>query len=240
MQHKYGKEGLVILSVSLDLAIARDLEEKVTADEMATSVRTFLKKRDATFGALIMDEPMTLLQERLHFSAPPCAFVFNRKGQWTQLSADRNEFDVDKIEKLVVELLRERAAQAALERVEFFETRIRPLLAEHCLGCHGGKKQQAGLRLDSLAGLLKGGENGPIVVKGHPEKSALIRAVDYKGDIRMPPQGVLPRQAIDDLTRWVQMGLPWPNADKTGGTSPPPSNEASPRTPGAGRAGFAD
>src|SRR5437870_3378535 len=94
-------------------------------------------------------------------------------------------------------------------QAEFFEKRIRPVLVEHCVSCHGSKKQQAGLRLDSRGGLVKGSEDGPVVVEGSPEKSPLIRAIHYKGDLRMPPKGKLPASAIADLTAWVKMGLPW-------------------------------
>ncbi len=51
-------------------------------------------------------------------------------------------------------------------RVKFFETQVRPILVEHCQQCHGAKKQQADLRLDSLEGALKGGEHGPALVPG--------------------------------------------------------------------------
>jgi hypothetical protein len=108
MHQKYGKEGLVIISLSLDLALAREEDDKASAEEIAKEVRAFLKKRNAAFGARIMDEPIKFLQEKLHFVAAPCAFVFDRKGQWTQFSGDRNEFDPERIEKFVVERLREK------------------------------------------------------------------------------------------------------------------------------------
>lgn len=76
-----------------------------------------------------------------------------------------------------------RAAEKAPspEQERFFEARIRPLLAEHCYACHGPNKQKAGLRLDTRAGVLQGGEFGtPPVVAGQPEKSLLLRAVSYQ------------------------------------------------------------
>src|SRR5579871_227503 len=79
------------------------------------------------------------------------------------------------------------AGDRADER-EFFERRVRPVLAEHCFSCHGPKKQQAGLRLDSRAALLKGGESGPAVVPGEPERSLLLEAVRQTGEVKkMPP-----------------------------------------------------
>src|SRR5262245_39478713 len=57
------------------------------------------------------------------------------------------------------------------QAAEFFETHVRPVLAERCFSCHGDKMQMAGLRLDSRAALLKGSDHGPVVVAGDPEKS---------------------------------------------------------------------
>jgi hypothetical protein len=107
MHQKYGKDGLVVVSVSLDLAIA-DAEDKVNPEEVRKTVSAFLQKRNAGFGALILDEPNKLLQEKLHFVAAPCAFVFNRRGQWTQFAGDRNEFDEQKIESFVEQALKEK------------------------------------------------------------------------------------------------------------------------------------
>src|SRR5439155_11379383 len=59
--------------------------------------------------------------------------------------------------------------------VAFFESKIRPLFAEACSKCHGAKKQRAGLRLDSRAAILQGGDSGPALVPGHPEKSLLLK-----------------------------------------------------------------
>ena len=61
----------------------------------------------------------------------------------------------------------------------FFETRVRPLLIKHCLACHGSKKQESGLRLDTRAGWARGGELGPALVPGKPSDSRLIQAVTY-------------------------------------------------------------
>src|SRR5438552_3788902 len=93
---------------------------------------------------------------------------------------------------------------------EFFETRVRPVLAENCFSCHGAQRQKAGLRLDSATSLHKGGEDGPVVVSGDPERSLLIQAIRYDGNVRMPPKGKLPAQAIEALTAWVKLGAPWP------------------------------
>ena len=96
--------------------------------------------------------------------------------------------------------------------IRFFEARIRPLLVENCLKCHGEKKPKNGLRLDSRAGMIAGGEQGPAVVPGQPEKSLIIKAVNYQ-ELEMPPKKKLSAEQIADLTRWVKMGVPWPGAD---------------------------
>jgi hypothetical protein len=100
---------------------------------------------------------------------------------------------------------------------DFFETKIRPLLVTYCFTCHGTHVQMAGLNLSTEASFLKGSEKGPVVVKGDPEKSRLIQAVRYMGDIKMPPTGKLTQLEIADLTDWVKSGAPWPNAQTHGG-----------------------
>jgi hypothetical protein len=98
------------------------------------------------------------------------------------------------------------------QAIEFFEKRVRPVLAEKCQSCHGAKRQQAGLRLDSRAALLKGSDSGPVLVPGDPAKSALVKAIHYDGDVLMPPKGKLPEAVIADLAAWVKMGAPWPES----------------------------
>jgi hypothetical protein len=98
------------------------------------------------------------------------------------------------------------------QRAEFFEARVRPILVEHCTRCHGAKKQESGLRLDSREGLLKGNDAGPVVTPGHPGESPIVEAVRYGGAVKMPPAGKLPDQAVADLVAWVEMGAPWPEA----------------------------
>ncbi len=96
---------------------------------------------------------------------------------------------------------------------DFFETKVRPLLAENCLECHGPKKQRGGLRLDSRAALLAGGDNGPAVVPGKPDDSLLIKAVHYASEPQMPPKGKLKSMQIAALAEWVKQGAPWPETE---------------------------
>lgn len=96
-----------------------------------------------------------------------------------------------------------------------FEKRIRPLLVEKCIECHGEKTQKAGLRLDSRAAILKGGESGPAAVSGKPKESRMISAVEYHGELKMPPKKKLPEADAAALAEWVRQGLPWPDSKPT-------------------------
>jgi Protein of unknown function (DUF1553)/Protein of unknown function (DUF1549)/Planctomycete cytochrome C len=96
------------------------------------------------------------------------------------------------------------------EAVEFFEARVRPILAERCVKCHGPRKQSSGLRLDSREAVLKGGESGPAVVPQNAAESKLIQAVSHAvADLKMPPGGKLAESDIVSLRRWVDLGAPW-------------------------------
>src|SRR5688572_15644116 len=112
--------------------------------------------------------------------------------------------------------------------VDFFERRIRPVLVERCYECHSAQaeKLKGGLLLDTREGLLKGGDSGPAIVPGNPDKSLLIKAVRYTSeDLQMPPKNKkLPDEQIADLEEWVKMGAPDPRTD-TGGRA---SSRASP------------
>ncbi len=96
----------------------------------------------------------------------------------------------------------------------FFEAKIRPVLADTCVKCHGADKVSGGLRLDTREAILKGGDSGPAVVPGNREESLLVTAIRHDDDLlKMPPgKDALPREAIADLTAWVEAGAPWPEA----------------------------
>jgi hypothetical protein len=93
---------------------------------------------------------------------------------------------------------------------EFFEKKVRPVLLAHCVGCHGPEKQKGGLRLDSRAAVLKGGDTGPAVNVTDPAKSLLLQMIRYDGDVKMPPKGRLAGADAAVLTAWVSGGAPWP------------------------------
>jgi len=99
------------------------------------------------------------------------------------------------------------ANAAAENNRDLFETRIRPLLIKHCLACHGPKKQESGLRLDSRAGWAKGGDRGTSIVPGKVQDSLLLKAVSHSDpSLKMPPSGKLSTTEIADLTKWVRLG----------------------------------
>ncbi|MCC6155240.1 MAG: DUF1549 domain-containing protein, partial [Candidatus Hydrogenedentes bacterium] len=102
------------------------------------------------------------------------------------------------------------AQELPTETIEFFESKIRPVLIQNCYECHGPEKQKAGLRLDSREALMKGGESGPVIHSANPHASALLTAIAYEGELKMPPSGKLPDDAIEALRVWVGMGAPWP------------------------------
>ena len=106
-------------------------------------------------------------------------------------------------------------AQAANPSDDFFEQKIRPLLTEQCLKCHGEKKQQGGLRLDSREALLKGGDSGPALVPGKPDASLMIRAIRHDGDLKMPSSKKLPNSQIALMERWVADGAAWPKGQSS-------------------------
>ena len=103
------------------------------------------------------------------------------------------------------------------EQMEHFENKVRPLLAANCYECHGPKKQNNGLRMDSRAAILKGSEYGIVVEAGKPDGAKLIKAIRHEaGAEAMPKNG--PKLSDSDIvaiSEWVQAGLPWPETGPT-------------------------
>src|SRR5262245_23581261 len=85
------------------------------------------------------------------------------------------------------------------EQLDFFESKVRPILVEHCQQCHGSKEQEAGLRLDSRTLALRGGDGGQAIVPGKPDQSPLVKAVRYDGSTQMPPDKKLPPEMVETL-----------------------------------------
>ncbi len=107
--------------------------------------------------------------------------------------------------------------------IEFFESRIRPILVEHCLACHGPDKQKAGLRLDAADSMRTGGDSGPVLEPGNPEDSLLVETIGYESVTRMPPRGKLAPEQVEALTEWVRIGAPMPEASSS---APEPARPA--------------
>ncbi|MCX7412736.1 MAG: PSD1 and planctomycete cytochrome C domain-containing protein [Planctomycetia bacterium] len=110
------------------------------------------------------------------------------------------------------------------EQLAFFESKIRPVLLQHCYECHSaealkGGRLKAELLLDSRAGMAKGGESGPAVVAGKKEESLLLAALKYDG-YEMPPSGKLPDEVIGDFEKWIEMGAPDPRDEPLADAGP--------------------
>ncbi|MBA3845979.1 MAG: hypothetical protein H0X45_04975, partial [Planctomycetes bacterium] len=97
-------------------------------------------------------------------------------------------------------------ADGDAEGQAFFESRIRPVLIDHCYRCHSAESEhlKGGLRVDTRDGLLSGGDSGPAIVPGDAGRSLLVTAVRWHDeDLQMPPKQALPPAMIDDLVAWV-------------------------------------
>ena len=97
------------------------------------------------------------------------------------------------------------------DRSEFFEKRVRPVLANECWGCHGPETQHGGLRLDSREAVIRGGGRGPAIVPGDPEASLLVRALRHDG-LQMPLGGRLDGAKVADIAEWIERGAAWQTA----------------------------
>src|SRR5262245_3563482 len=109
------------------------------------------------------------------------------------------------------------AAAVAQPSSDFFETRVRPVLAKNCYACHTESKM-GGLRLDSGDAVKTGGKSGPPIVPGKPDESLLIQAIRQTHErLKMPPRGKLRDTEIADIVEWVKSGAVWP----AGSAAPP-------------------
>src|SRR5262245_39470371 len=103
------------------------------------------------------------------------------------------------------------SAHVALADDELFERNIRPVLAGTCFRCHGDQKTSGGLRVDSRAALLTGGESGPAIVPGNPGESLLLKALLRDDDVSaMPPDKAVVDTTVAAFEAWIRAGAPWP------------------------------
>jgi len=113
------------------------------------------------------------------------------------------------------------AEQASEPDPTFFESKVRPLLVEHCYDCHGSDQQEAELRVDSYAEMLAGGISGPSVIPGNVEESLLLAAVSYRDEaLQMPPDGKLSDEQIAVLTQWIAGGARHPEESQPPSVTP--------------------
>src|SRR3954454_2363869 len=98
---------------------------------------------------------------------------------------------------------------------DFFESKVRPVLAANCYSCHTSNKM-GGLRVDSLESLKQGGKSGPAIVPGDPDKSLLIQLVRHSdAKKRMPMGSKLKNEEIASLASWIKAGAEWPKSAAT-------------------------
>ncbi len=99
------------------------------------------------------------------------------------------------------------AGKHALAELDFFESKIRPVLIEHCYSCHSAEAEEVegGLLLETRAGIRRGGESGPTVVPGKPAESLLLSAIRYES-FEMPPDKKLPPHVVADFEKWIAHG----------------------------------
>ncbi|HUP82130.1 MAG TPA: DUF1549 domain-containing protein, partial [Pirellula sp.] len=118
------------------------------------------------------------------------------------------------------ELSEATAKEPSPEDIGFFEAKIRPLLLNRCVECHGDSDPESELSLESRDGLLRGGKLGPAVTPGKPKESLLISAINHDEFLKMPPKEKLPTAELVLLTKWVAMGAPWPASNSKDAAKP--------------------
>ncbi len=109
-------------------------------------------------------------------------------------------------------LLASSALAQTSEQVDFFEKKIRPVLAANCQVCHNHDLKTAELDLSSAEGFLRGGASGPLIDKDNPGESRLLKVLSYDERQKMPPTGKLKDAELADVAAWVNVGAPWPGA----------------------------
>ncbi len=118
----------------------------------------------------------------------------------------------------------------------FFREKVEPVFVEHCYECHANGRRKGGLSMASLQELLEGGNEGVVLVPGDIVKSTLVTAIRWEAhdeELNMPPKARMPEPLVADLTRWVEMGAPWPTGPATAPAEvPPPVAKALPPLPG--------
>lgn len=102
------------------------------------------------------------------------------------------------------------AGEPSTAERDLFEQHVRPVLLTNCIKCHDDQKQEGGLNLNTLDGLLQGGDSGPAIVAGKPDESLLLEALRYES-FEMPPSGQLEDSLVGGVAAWVAAGADWPS-----------------------------
>ncbi|MBU6387097.1 MAG: DUF1549 domain-containing protein [Planctomycetes bacterium] len=120
-------------------------------------------------------------------------------------------------------------AQETSQQLEFFESKIRPVLVERCYECHSADSKilQANLSLETRQGILQGGDTGPAAIEGKPQESLLIQVLRDQ-EPKMPPDGRLSESVIKDFERWIHEGLVDPRNPSNPDTSGPNKSRVDP------------
>jgi cytochrome c553 len=104
---------------------------------------------------------------------------------------------------------------------EFFESKVRPVLANKCYACHSSSRM-GGLDMTTRDAILKGGNTGTVLIPGKPDESVLLQAVNHTHPkLKMPPGGKLAEGEIRDLTAWIAAGAVWPESPAKDEVPPP-------------------
>lgn len=195
-----------------------------------------LQPRSGPLGIAV--RPLPPYRMRVRLTCPPSfARPTPEPPRTASLDSDRPRRTCDVISTLLLLAVFSLAADAPgaadtskpdPAAIEFFESKVRPVLANHCLGCHGPEKQKAGLRLDSRPAMIEDGDSGPAVRPGDPQGSRLVEVIRYEADIQMPPKRKLSDAEIAAVTEWVRSGAHWPDAVKS--RAPSESSASSRRT----------
>ena len=123
---------------------------------------------------------------------------------------------------LVGSVFAQSPVQQNAAKSDFFESKVRPVLAKNCQMCHNPKMKSAGLDVSTAAGFVAGGQSGPLVNAKEPEKSRLLHVISYDEALKMPPMGKLKPEDLANLETWVKLGAPWPGADPAAIAKLPP------------------
>lgn len=104
-------------------------------------------------------------------------------------------------------------AQSSAATPEFYTTRVKPILDANCARCHGGFNHRGGLKMDTRAGMLKGGKDGAVIVPGDPAKSLLVSLIRHEGKVSEPMPPNKPKISDADIAtieEWIKAGALMP------------------------------